>query len=502
MQSGGYDYEFVHAPSDTLICQICHFPSKEPHLSACCGHTFCKSCLEAAKSVKFVTNSCPMCRNEQFATIPNKQADRIIRGLLVYCSNKNRGCEWKGELNSITAHMSNSDGCQFHEVNCPNECGTVHQRQYLTNHVETERPRRKTNCQYCHDAGEHQFIEGQHKEECPKFPLPCPNWCGVDYMPRGGMREHINNCPQQLIQCKYHMIGCEVIMARKDQKEHDKEMMEEHLSLSVTNFHHLSFSVTKILANQHDAQKTIHYLTDKLATAEEEIAALKQLVKLTDNNDKVLAKAEMKKSEMKKSEVKKSEMKKAEMKFQSKLTGVEAVTQKHITKKEANLQSLFWHSDLENKAAMSSLGNEIIPVFVKMSEFTKKKKCQVQWFSASFYTHSKGYKIQLKVLPDGEGHVQGSHVTVCLFMMKGPYDEQLQWPMKGKYEVKLLNQFSNTMHHSITGSIIGENSYKPTSMRNRYCSWYSKAFISHETLTTSSHFLKDDNLYFKVSKLS
>ena len=47
------------------------------------------------------------------------------------------------------------------------------ERQYLTSssHVETECPRRKVNCQYCHDTGEHQFIEGQHKEECPAQPI-------------------------------------------------------------------------------------------------------------------------------------------------------------------------------------------------------------------------------------------------------------------------------------------------------------------------------------------
>ena len=88
MQSGGYDYEFVHTPSDTLICQICHCPSKEPHLSACCGHTFCKSCIEATKGVKSVINVCPVCRNEEFTTILNKQADRIIRNLYVYCSTR------------------------------------------------------------------------------------------------------------------------------------------------------------------------------------------------------------------------------------------------------------------------------------------------------------------------------------------------------------------------------------------------------------------------------
>ena len=38
----------------------------------------------------------------------------------------------------------------------------------------------KVNCQYCHDTGKHQFIEGQHKEECPKLPLLCPSKCDAD----------------------------------------------------------------------------------------------------------------------------------------------------------------------------------------------------------------------------------------------------------------------------------------------------------------------------------
>ena len=85
---GGYDYEFVKTPSDTLICSVCFLPSREPNLSACCGHTFCKSCFEGSK--KF-SNICPMCRSEKFTTMLNKQADRAIRGLHVFCTNKNKG---------------------------------------------------------------------------------------------------------------------------------------------------------------------------------------------------------------------------------------------------------------------------------------------------------------------------------------------------------------------------------------------------------------------------
>ena len=73
-QSGGYDYEFVNTPPDSLICKICQCSSKEPHLSAYCDHTFCKSCLEATKRAKSVSKACPMCRSKDYVTNLNKQA--------------------------------------------------------------------------------------------------------------------------------------------------------------------------------------------------------------------------------------------------------------------------------------------------------------------------------------------------------------------------------------------------------------------------------------------
>ena len=34
--------------------------------------------------------------------------------------------------------------------------------------------------------------------------------------------------------------------------------------------------------------------------------------------------------------------------------------------------------------------------------------------------------------------------------MKGPYDKELTWPLREKFEVKLLNQISDCEHHSCT----------------------------------------------------
>ena len=45
--------------------------------------------------------------------------------------------------------------------------------------MEAECPRCMVTCQYCGVDGEYQLIEGEHKELCPKFPLPCPNKCDV-----------------------------------------------------------------------------------------------------------------------------------------------------------------------------------------------------------------------------------------------------------------------------------------------------------------------------------
>ena len=107
--------------------------------------------------------------------------------------------------------------------------------------------------------------------------------------------------------------------------------------------------------------------------------------------------------------------------------------------------------------------------------------------------------MQMKVLPDGNAVL--SNMTVCLHLMKGPYDEQLKWPMEGEYEVKLLNQISDFMHHSVTCSILLQYSHKPTGKRNTFPTWYSKLFIPHNDLTAAAKgFLKDDNIYFQVCK--
>ncbi|XP_065883099.1 TNF receptor-associated factor 2-like [Dysidea avara] len=211
-----------------------------------------------------------MCRSEEIAIFPNKQANRAVRSLCVFCTNKDKGCEWQGEVNYIISHL---EGCQFEMVTCSNDCGKCFQWQYLTSHVENECVRRKVDCQYCHITGEHQFIKGKHNEQCPKYAIACPNSCEVSSVPRDEVAEHLKMCQLELVQCEYHMVGCEERMACKD---HNKEKMEEHLSFTIKEL---------MLTKGHLQQQNSVNLSLKLQQTENdlkrELAAAKEILKST-----------------------------------------------------------------------------------------------------------------------------------------------------------------------------------------------------------------------------
>jgi len=373
-------------------------------------------------------------------TFPNKAADQEVKSLHIYCTNKEKGCKWQGELNCINNHLGNSDGCEFEEVLCSNECGKVMERQYLTSHVETECPRRKVNCQYCHDRGEHHFIDGQHKKECPKLPLPCPNKCEAENILLEDMEAHRKECPLEMIQCEYHNVGCEVRMVRRDKEKHKKENMEDHLKMT----------------------------TLELANTNQRVNTLEVLMYLTI--DKAVTR-----------------------------TTSSAVAVK---------SSLRWSNKLTAMAMMSKSGDQECPVIFKMVDYNKQKENNVEWYSDSFYTHNKGYKMCLRVDASGFGDGKDTHLTVSLYLMKGPHDDELKWPLMGNFGIKLLNQISDSRHHSKT---VPYNNLKTDVYNERIFTegersrgWGRHQFISNEDLyktTPLYQFLKDDCLFIQVTKL-
>jgi len=122
MAAGGYDYDFCSTIPERIVCKICQCPSRDPYLSLCCGHVFCKTCIDQMKKATATASNCPMCRDEEFPTVPNKQINREVRDLVIFCTNKNNGCSWNGEIRAVEAHRKlcplEEVECEYHSVGC------------------------------------------------------------------------------------------------------------------------------------------------------------------------------------------------------------------------------------------------------------------------------------------------------------------------------------------------------------------------------------------------
>lgn len=628
---GGYEYIFVEPLHNRCICNICQHPSRDAYMTGqCCqGQTVCKSCLNHWQATK--PNICPVCRAEgSTTTYPNYPVDREVRSSHIYCTNRHRGCDWQGEVNDITNHLANTDGCQFVKVKCSNDCGKMIQRrfvvahlttkcpyrkvscqycyvkgehhfiegehkeecprfplpcpnqcevgtvprvemekhqkecpleevscsnncqrkvkrrhlpshmktecpcrkvncqhchqtgehqfingqhmeecikfplscpnncevgtiprenmerhkeecpleivscsnncgeklerQYLLNHTRMECPCRNVYCQYCYDIGEYQFIEGQHKEECPKLPLPCPNNCEIETIPRDEMRAHRMECPLEVIYCVYHSVGCEAKMMRKDQEGHKKEKMEEHLMMTMQ----------RLTTNEEQ-------LTDaKLQLAEAVLELGNTKVQLADALLRI-----------------------------NKLEA--CITDTSVTSPTVSVTAIDWPDKLVSIVTLKSGDQQRCPALLRMPGFNNKKRNRIEWYSDPFYTHSNGYKMCLCVFAAGYGDGEGTHLSVSLYLMKGLYDDELVWPLRGKFKVKLLNQISDSEHHS---KILTYDDKTPDDNAGRVTvgekadGWGFHRYISNEDLhkttkfrrtNTTCQYLKDDSIFFKVT---
>ena len=61
-------------------------------------------------------------------------------------------------------------------------------------------------------------------------------------------------------------------------------------------------------------------------------------------------------------------------------------------------------------------------------------------FSLPFYTSKYGYKMCLRLYPQGDGMGKNTHLSLFFVVMKSEYDSLLQWPFINKVTLTLINQ--------------------------------------------------------------
>ncbi len=129
----------------------------------------------------------------------------------------------------------------------------------------------------------------------------------------------------------------------------------------------------------------------------------------------------------------------------------------------------------------------------KVTEFHKKKDNNAE---SSFYTSPNGYHMDIIVCANGVGCGEGSHVSV-IAVIKGKYDDELNWPFVGKVTFELLNQLEDKNHHSMEVELTPENNIN-ASDGHGYPEYIPHSKLSRDSVS-NTQYLKDDTLYFRIS---
>ncbi len=219
------DYDFVEKPSGDFYCPITFELLREPFLTACCGNHLSKEAV-----TKLQGQPCPICKERNLNSIPDKYFKRKVNELQVRC---HLGCEWVGELGSHGKHLrwnSVEGECQFVRVACPYSCGGFFQRGELQGHKADDCPSRPVTCQYCNYKAAYVEVTNEHVAICKKYPMGCPNKCRETVIERQHLLKHLEEtCPLQVIKCEFSYAGCEVECQRQHMQTHLEEDVQSHL---------------------------------------------------------------------------------------------------------------------------------------------------------------------------------------------------------------------------------------------------------------------------------
>ena len=223
------EYDFVEKPSEDFYCPVTLELNREPLLTACCGNHLSQEAVTRLQG-----QPCPVCKESNLNTMPDKYFKRRVNEFKVRCPNKRLGCEWVGELGSLDRHLSQNSvqgKCRFVTVACPYSCGDSFLQCQLQGHKAKKCPNRPFTCLYCDHKATYITVTNKHWPICKRYPLKCPNKCGENAIERQHFPKHLEeSCPLQVIKCEFSYAGCEVECQRQHMQTHLEENVKVHLN--------------------------------------------------------------------------------------------------------------------------------------------------------------------------------------------------------------------------------------------------------------------------------
>ena len=383
-QYGGYEYGFVDKVPERLICSIiCHKVLRDARLIVCCGSHVCETCLNRwlRSQGKLRRPLCPHCRRENSVHVEDLSIRREVDELKIRCTNGEAGCRWVGALSSLKTHLESEKGCGFVEVYCTNKCKKELLRKDLTDHLTQHCPLRKYKCQHCGKEDTYQTITEKHYDECPSYPLDCPNTCGGRGIKRAEMSQHRIKCPLEPVECPFKEAGCQATLVCRELDSHMTTNQQQHLLTLMAAFREVK---TSSKAELREVKTELREVKAEFSTVKEATKVMQEVI----------------------------------------------ATDVAIIQRNEKQQSVLALASIKSQLEINSfrLQRNGPPLTIRMINFSHYQRSGV-WYSPPFYCDA-GYKMQLAVYTKGTGAGVSTHISITLVLMKGEFDHQIPWPFQ------------------------------------------------------------------------
>ena len=147
---------------------------------------------------------------------------------------------------------------------------------------------------------------------------------------------------------------------------------------------------------------------------------------------------------------------------------------------------------------LKSCVNPTPPFYFTLRNVKHHMQKDLSWMSPPFYSHAGGYKMCIVVFANGLGSGKGTHLSLLIGIMRGEYDDQLQWPFRGKVIIQTCMHsekwgsdttltFDDTVPYERRGRPLGCVCNRP---------WGFQKFINRDQLQ-----FYDENIRFRVSSV-
>ena len=351
----------------------------------------------------------------------NKNLRRKLNELKVYCMHKETGCKWIGDLGKLEQHLAigkNDGECHFVMVKCTVSelCKVKILRNALNNHTNNVCQYRQFRCEHCGYQSTYLVITTEHYDQCPDYPVLCPNNCSKQTYPRGQLDAHLTLCPEQEVDCTFSEMGCKEKLKRRQLQQHLTTNSLQHQMIMCQAYRLQNETIALLQQDKRKLEEQVSCLADQL-----------QILAMPVNQIK-----------------------------------------------EINWPLYLYKMSQINSVPISPVIFEIplrVETTNKVSPVYGFYSFAPTYYSLPFYSHPSGYKLQLSakfVCQDSKfianylnaysgtsgslvNKVNGMIYAVCidLYTVAGEYDVHLKWPFENKISVTLLNKQTNDRHYQI-----------------------------------------------------